>query len=238
MSASCLVVEGLEHRPWADFLLRVEYLSLAVGEVLAIVGPTGAGKSTLLRLLTGLEPPQQGDIRPGEALAGQAARRAPRVAMVHQQTRLLRGSVREHLQQVQRWQRRDDPTGLHQVLDQLGLTHLASRQTHALSGGQTQLVGVARAIVAAPELLLLDEPTAHLDPQHVQRVEQAVAELVRSRGTSVVWVTHQLFQARRVADRVGLMLDGALVEVAARDTFFDAPHDPRSAAFAQGRMIC
>jgi tungstate transport system ATP-binding protein len=88
-----------------------------------------------------------------------------------------------------------------------------------------------------PEVLLLDEPTAHLDPAHVALVEEVIDAEVRQRGTTIVWATHNLFQARRVAQRVALLLGGRLVEVASSETFFHAPRDPRTAEFVQGKMI-
>ncbi|MCH8147419.1 MAG: ATP-binding cassette domain-containing protein, partial [Planctomycetes bacterium] len=106
-----------------------------------------------------------------------------------------------------------------------------------LSGGQTQLVCLARALVASPDVLLLDEPTANLDPAHVALVEETIREVQRQRGLTVVWATHNLFQVRRVADRVALMLDGQLVEVAATEPFFESPKDSRTADFVQGKMV-
>jgi tungstate transport system ATP-binding protein len=106
-----------------------------------------------------------------------------------------------------------------------------------LSGGQTQLVALARALAVEPDVLLLDEPTAHLDPARVALVEEAVGDFQRRGQATVVWATHNLFQARRVAHRVTLLLDGRVVEVAPTQTFFEAPSDPRTAAFVRGKMI-
>jgi tungstate transport system ATP-binding protein len=84
---------------------------------------------------------------------------------------------------------------------------------------------------------LLDEPTANLDPYNVGLIEEIVLADNLERGTSVVWVTHNVFQARRVADRVGLLLGGQLVEVAEADRFFEEPQDPRAAAFVRGEIV-
>jgi tungstate transport system ATP-binding protein len=97
-------------------------------------------------------------------------------------------------------------------------------------------VAVARALICEPAVLLLDEPTATLDPANVQLIEAAIRE-AQQRRTTVVLVTHNLFQARRLARRVALLLDGRLVEVADAATFFEAPHDARAAAFMRGEMI-
>jgi tungstate transport system ATP-binding protein len=100
-----------------------------------------------------------------------------------------------------------------------------------------QRVALARALVIDPAVLLLDEPTANLDPYNIGLIEDIVRQHNRERGTTVVLVTHNVFQARRLADRVGLMLSGRLVEVADTPTFFDAPSDPRTAAFVRGDMV-
>jgi tungstate transport system ATP-binding protein len=123
------------------------------------------------------------------------------------------------------------------MLERLGLAALASRSVQALSGGEAQLVALARALVLLPDVLLLDEPTAHLDPARVALVEGTIRADHAQRGTTVVWATHNLFQARRAADRVALLLEGRLVEVAATEEFFTAPRDPRTAAFVRGEMV-
>src|SRR5262249_3119346 len=105
-----------------------------------------------------------------------------------------------------------------------------------LSGGETQLVALARALVVDPEVLLLDEPTANLDPARVAVVESVVND-VHQRGTTVIMATHNLFSAHRVAGRVALLLDGRLIEDAPKEQFFNAPQDPRTAAFVRGDMV-
>jgi tungstate transport system ATP-binding protein len=123
------------------------------------------------------------------------------------------------------------------VLEQVALSHLAAAPARTLSGGEMQRVALARAIVLEPEVLLLDEPTANLDPYNVGLIERIVADLNRERGTTIVLVTHNVFQARRLAQRAGLLLDGHLVEVSAASKFFTAPGDPRTAAFVRGEMV-
>src|SRR5205807_8476251 len=96
---------------------------------------------------------------------------------------------------------------------------------------------LARALAIEPDVLLLDEPTAHLDPARVALVEEAIFAYQCHKQATLVWATHHLFQARRVAHRVALLLDGRLVEVAPMQTFFEAPSDPRTTAFVQGKLI-
>jgi tungstate transport system ATP-binding protein len=221
--------------------LRLERLDIPAGDVLVLVGPVGAGKSTLLRLLAGLDAPMAGAVWfAGHRLGGRdvplAVRR--RVTLVFQRPVLLTGTVRANVEYGLRLRGLGRGRAeVQEVLDRLGLGVLAARPARALSGGETQLVALARALVLRPEVLLLDEPTNNLDPARVARVEAAVAALHRARGTTLVWATHNLFQARRVARRVAFLLDGELVELAATETFFNAPQDPRTAAFVRGEMV-
>ncbi|HKB41304.1 MAG TPA: ATP-binding cassette domain-containing protein, partial [Gemmataceae bacterium] len=161
-----------------------------------------------------------------------------RITMVFQRPLLLKETVQANVEYGLRLRGVGRPAARAQdVLSRLGLTDLAPQPSHTLSGGQTQLVALARALAVEPDVLLLDEPTAHLDPARVAVVEEVVGEFQRQRRATVVWATHHLFQARRVAQRIALLLDGRLVEVAPTQTFFEAPTDRRTADFVQGKMI-
>jgi tungstate transport system ATP-binding protein len=222
-------------------VVQVESLEVLPGEVLCLLGPTGAGKSTLLRLLAGLESPSGGVLLFGDhRLDAQGFPLAVqrRVTMVFQRPLLLKGTVQANVEYGLRLRGVGRPSARAQdVLNRLGLSDLAGQSSSTLSGGQTQLVALARALAVEPDVLLLDEPTAHLDPARVALVEEAVEEYQRQRQATVVWATHNLFQARRVAHQVALLLDGRLVEVAPTQTFFESPSDPRTEAFVQGKMI-
>ena len=233
-----LRVRALQRSYGTAFRLNIGGLEVGQGEILCLLGPTGAGKSTLLRLLAGLEEQTSGEIlfkdRPF------ATRTLPldlqrRITLVHQRPLLLRGTVRHNVEYGLRVRKR--PPAIDDVLERLDVHHLARQSAQKLSGGQTQLVALARAIAVEPDLLLLDEPTAHLDPAHVALVEAVIRERREANATTVVWATHNLFQARRVADRVALLLGGELVEVAPAQTFFESPADPRTTDFVQGKMI-
>jgi tungstate transport system ATP-binding protein len=221
-------------------VLDVGRLDVAEGERLFLVGPTGAGKSTLLRLLAGVEAPQSGVLRfAGAPLESPAAPLAVRrrITLVFQRPLLLSGSVRANVEYGLQLRRRRDPDRVDEVLDRLRLRGLASRPAQSLSGGEAQLVALARALVLSTDVLLLDEPTNGLDPARVARVEEAVAGEEERRDMTVVWATHNLFQARRLARRAALLLDGRLVEIGPAAEFFTAPEDPRTAAFVRGEMI-
>jgi len=222
------------------FALEVPRLEIRPGEIVCILGPTGAGKSTLLSLLAAAATPDDGEVRVG----GQPLRgdRTPvelrrTVATTYQRPLMLSGSVRRNVEFGLRLRGEAPATHAGAVLGRLGLLSLAKRTAATLSGGEMQLAAIARALVLRPALLLLDEPTASLDAARVGLVEDAIRQSVSDAGMAVVWTTHNLFQARRVADRVALLLDGRLIEVAETDSFFHRPEDPRTAAFVEGRFI-
>ncbi len=221
-------------------VLDVDHLDVSSGELLAILGPSGAGKSTLLRLLNFLEAPDAGSILfDGQPLPdGPSPALRRRVTTVFQRPALLNRSVRDNVAYGLRL-RGESPDGrVEDALARMDLTALARAPAHRLSGGETQRVALARALVLRPDVLLLDEPTANLDPYNVALIESIVREQNARLGVTVVLVTHNVFQARRIAGRVGLLLGGKLIEVAPTADFFERPRDPRTAAFVKGEMIC
>ena len=234
-------LQDLEKRYAGRPVVQVARLEIVPGKILCLVGPTGAGKSTLLRLLGGLEPPSGGVLTYGDhRLDGQSLPLAMqrRIAMLFQRPLLLTGTVLSNVEYGLRLRGLSGYSDRAQdVLARLGLMNLAGQSAQTLSGGQTQLVALARVLAIEPDVLLLDEPTAHLDPGRVALVEEAVVDFQRRRQATIVWATHHLFQAKRVANRVALLLDGRLVEVAPTQSFFESPADPRTADFVQGKMI-
>jgi tungstate transport system ATP-binding protein len=223
-------------------VLGIEKLDIYSGEILAIVGPSGSGKSTLLRLLNFLEPPTAGSVAyRGETFDAQrdvslAIRRT--VTTVSQRPILLDRSVRANVEFGLRLRGRRDREGeVRAALEKVGLAALEGQAARTLSGGEAQRVALARAMVIQPDVLLLDEPTANLDPYNVGVIENAVRRLNVERGTTVVLVTHNVFQARRLAHRIALILDGKIVEVTDAEAFFEHPSDPRTASFVRGEMV-
>ena len=223
-------------------VLQIEHLKIFAGEILAIVGPNGAGKSTLLRLLNFLEPPTEGRLFFEDQTRSWPAPLAIRrkVTMVFQRPALLNRSVAANVSyglKVRGARGEDTVQATVAALDQVGLAELAQAAAHTLSGGEAQRVALARALVVKPQILLLDEPTANLDPYNVNLIEAIIRTLNQTKGTTVVIVTHNIFQARRLAHRTAFLLDGRLIEVAVTPTFFNHPTEPRTAAFVRGEMV-
>jgi tungstate transport system ATP-binding protein len=233
------MLDAIRHTYGARLILDIDHLEVRRGETLAIVGPSGSGKSTLLRLMQFIERPTQGRI----AFDGRAIDARPpletrrRVTMVFQRPLLLNQSVRHNILYSLRLRgQRDRPATVDALIEQLGLAGLASANAHALSGGEIQRVALARALAATPDVLLLDEPTANLDPYNVKLIEDII-RAEHARGTTIVLVTHNIFQARRMADRAGFLLNGHLVELADTLTLFETPRDPRTRSFLSGDMV-
>ena len=223
-------------------VLAVNQLDIYDGEVLAVVGPSGAGKSTLLRLLNFLHPPTTGAVT-FEGIPFSAGRDVPlavrrRVTTVFQRPILLKRTVEANVAYGLHLRgQRNSSVEINRTLEEVGLGGLSQQPARTLSGGEAQRVALARAMVLRPDALLLDEPTANLDPHNVGLIEQIVARLNRDHGTTVVLVTHNVYQARRLARRVLFLLEGREIEVADTNTFFEAPRDARTRAFVRGEMV-
>jgi len=203
-------------------------LTVAESQVLAVIGSSGAGKSTLIRCINRLVEPTSGSIRlNGEELT--TLRRRPlrrarrRIAMIFQEFNLVeRLTVMENvlsgrLGYVGFWRafRRDYPAAdvaaAFQLLDRVGLEGRENTRADALSGGQRQRVGIARALMQKPDLLLVDEPTASLDPKTSRQIMRLIYELAHERGTPALVNIHDVALAQASADRVVALKEGRLV---------------------------
>ncbi len=236
-----LRLEAIRHSYGDHFTLSIPELAIQPGEIFAVVGPSGAGKSTLLRILNFLEKPQQGQVyfHGAAYTTGNlpiALRR--RMTTVFQQPLLLSASVWGNVGYGLRVRgSRNGHDAIRQALEEVRLAHLAKQSADRLSGGEAQRVSLARALVLNPEVLFLDEPTANLDPSNVRIIEEIIRRANRERGMTVVLVTHNIWQARRLAHRVTLLFNGEIIETASVDDFFQRPRDPRTQAFLSGDLV-
>ena len=223
-------------------ILQLQHLEIFRGEILGLVGPSGAGKSSLLRMLNFLEPPTEGTIE-FEGFTYRSGLEAPleirrRVTTVFQRPVLLNRSVWDNVAfGLELRGNRDAKSEIQSALEKVGLANLARQRARTLSGGEAQRVALARALVLKPDILLMDEPTANLDPANVAIIEQIAADLNKDSGTTLVLVTHNIFQAKRLAHRVAFIYEGQLIELGSNSEFFNAPKDPRTIAFIGGEMV-
>lgn len=232
-------LENVQQRYGSRTVLTVEQMAIQAGETVALIGPSGAGKSTLLRLLALLETPTNGRL----AYNGQSITSTPPISvqraitLVFQRPLLLDTTVRRNIAYGLRLRGIHDPARVAQFVQQLGLERVAEARATKLSGGEMQRVAVARALAIRPRVLLLDEPTANLDPHNVGLIEGAIRALQREHGTTVVIATHNLHQARRLADRTIMVLSGSVIEDGPTARVLEASHDQRTAAFVSGGMV-
>jgi ABC-2 type transport system ATP-binding protein len=198
-----LAVRSLTRRFGARTALSDVSFELCTGELVAVIGPNGAGKTTLLSILAGVLSASAGEIR-------SPARQS--LGWVPQQPALYaKLSVLENLRLFARLERIADPdAAVARMLQEADLGERAGDEVGRLSGGNQQRVNIAIGLLAAPAVLLLDEPSSSLDPRQRQRLWEFIAGL-RERGTTVVFSTHNVFEAERYADRVLVLVDGELL---------------------------
>ena len=213
--------------------LRVER-----GEVLALIGPTGAGKTTLLRLIDLIDTPTSGKIffdgtdTSASARTRLEARR--RMAFVLQKPIVFNMSVYDNIAYALKW-RGENKNSIHQrvssILEMVGLAADKNRNSRTLSGGEVQRVAIARALAVKPELLLLDEPTANLDPISAARVEELITDVIKRHVTTVIMATHDMSQGQRLADRIGVLMNGELIQTGGSQEIFTSPSNRELAEF-------
>ncbi len=225
-------------------VLHVEQLLFKKGHVYGVIGPSGAGKSTLLRIINLLTPPDSGTLlfhdRPIPANGAGRLAIQRKMTLVFQKTLLFKDSVRNNVAyglKARGFPRSVIDERVGSLLKQVGMTDLAARRADTLSGGEAQRVTIARAVAFEPELLLLDEPTANLDPGNVELIEEMITKLARNKAITVVMVTHNVFQARRIADQVIFINQGRIVEMGPTEKIFSAPDHENTRLFVEGRMV-
>ena len=218
---------NLSQRVGERDILKNINLRVDKGEVLALIGPTGAGKTTLLRLLDLIDMPTSGKVHfDGVDTADSPKVRLEirrRMAFVLQKPVVFNASVYDNVACGLKWRGvggdslREKVT---RILEMVGLSADKKRNARTLSGGEAQRVAIARAIVVEPEVLLLDEPTANLDPLSASRIEELIANIIQHYATTVIMATHDMSQGQRLADRIGVLMNGELLQTGdARDVF-------------------
>ena len=207
-------------------------IEIESGEVFALIGPTGAGKTTLIRLLNLLEAPTSGqvyfdgvDVTQSERYCLKARRR---MAYVQQKPIVFKMNVYGNVACGLKWRKVKKEVVCSKVDDALklvGMLDYTKRDARTLSGGEMQRVAIARALVTDPEVLLLDEPTANLDPISIAKVEEVLEKIIGQKNITVVMATHDMLQGQRFADRIGVMINGETTQIGSPNEVFCSPHN-------------
>ena len=233
-----LRVEHLQHSYGKAEILKNIDLGVERGEVFITIGPTGSGKTTLLRLIGLLEKPTSGYIYfDGHRVADSEGQRLAvrrRMAMVSQKPTVFNASVYDNVAYGLRI-RKEKGAGLHRkvmnALETVGLAGYEKRNARTLSGGETQRVALARAMVIEPELLLLDEPTANLDPVSTSHIEKLITDVMKKSDMTVLMSTHDMYQGQRLADRMGVIMAGEILQTGDPRDVFNLPQNRKLAEF-------
>jgi tungstate transport system ATP-binding protein len=225
-------------------VLHIEKLYFEKGKIYGLIGPSGAGKSTFLRLINFLEPPTTGRIFfKGKEFDGNShvdLNIQREMTMVFQKPVLFKTTVRDNVAyglKARGLPKEEIHKRVATLLKKVGLESFAGRQAGSLSGGEAQRIALARAVAFDPGVLLLDEPTANLDPNNIEMFENLILNLNKEKGITVIMVTHNIFQARRIAHEVLFFYEGCIVEKGPAQKIFSSPEDPRTRAFVEGRMV-
>ena len=230
-----LRIDAAEVRRHGARLIGPIDLTLGKTDVTIVLGPNGSGKTSLLRLMHGLERAAKGRVDWSIPEADARVRRA----FVFQTPTMMRRNVTDSIAYAltvsgtKRAQARDRAR---EMARQVGLEYALDRSARVLSGGEKQKLAVARALIREPEVLFLDEPCANLDGRATREIETILAD-AKARHTHIVMSTHDLGQARRLADEIVFKLNGRVHETGAAETFFSTPQTPEACAFLNGQIV-
>lgn len=224
-------IESLS-RKWKTFALDKLSLKIESGEYFVILGPTGAGKTLLLELIAGFHSPDSGKI----LIEGKDVTNLPPekhdLAFVYQDYSLFpHMSVKKNIEFGMRMKKIKSQEKLREIAKDLRITHLLERHPLTLSGGEQQRVSLARALVTDPKILLLDEPLSALDPRTQESARELLSNIHKNKKLTVMHITHDQTEARIMADRIAVIMDGKLMQVGTPEEIFEKPVDSRVASF-------
>ena len=208
-------------------ILSIPHALIPADRITACIGPNGAGKTTLLKLLDGLVKPDSGTV---------SYSFKTKTALVLHHTPMIKASAKTNIAMVCDADESIKNADIDRVIEQVGLSELANSPAHKLSAGERQKVCLGRAILQKPNLVLLDEPTANLDPKTTEQVEELIRQFDRQ-GVDVIFSSHQLAQVQRLAEHIIFIDQGEIKERGPVGPFFNNPQTPAAKRYLQQELI-
>lgn len=209
-------------------ILNIPYAVIPVDRICACIGPNGAGKTTLLKLLDGLIKPDSGSII--------HSANPIKSSLVLHHTPMIKASARVNIAMVRDADRSISSAEIDTVIEQIGLSHLANSPAHKLSAGERQKLCLGRAILQKPNLALLDEPTANLDPNTTEQVEEIIRQF-KLQGSDVIFTSHQLAQVQRLAEYIIFIDQGEIKEKGPVGPFFSNPQTQAAKRYLHQELL-
>jgi len=219
-------------RKWKTFALDSLDLTIRDGEYFVILGPTGSGKTLLLELIAGFHHPDSGKILINGKDVTNLSPEKRNLAFVYQDYSLFpHMTVKKNIEFGLKMKKLKAPDKLREISEYLNISHLLKRYPLNLSGGEQQRVSLARALVTDPEILMLDEPLSALDPRTQDSAREMLLNVHRKGKLTVLHITHDQTEARIMADKIAVVMDGKLVQVGTPEEIFEKPANDRIADF-------
>ncbi len=219
-------------------VLDVETLSVKKGDLCGIIGSNGAGKSTLLNIIAGLDKQTEGRIFYGKDQTEEVPVR--NMTLVFQKHYLIRTTAEKNISyplKIRGWDKERIRRRTEELIAEMGLSGVKKQKSWTLSGGESQKVALCRALSFRPGLLLLDEPMANIDPSTTAELEKMLKQINRNERTTILIITHNLAQAKRLCDRVVFLNKGKLEESGTVNDLFGAPKNPITRRFIDGELL-
>lgn len=229
-----LLVENI-YKILGEFNLQEINLDVREGEYFVILGPTGAGKTVVLEIIAGLHSPDRGEIYFGDRNLLNLYPEEREIGFVYQDYALFPHlTVKDNVafgMKIRKFPAQEIEDKLFEITDMLGVKHLLDRYPSTLSGGEQQRTALARALVTSPKILLMDEPLSALDPRSKELFQQEIKKIHQTLKTTTLHVTHDFNEALYLADRIGVMHDGKIIQVGTPEEIFRKPGSPFVANF-------
>lgn len=235
-----LKIQNLTRTYHNKVALDIPDLHIPSGAFIGIIGPNGAGKSTFVKLIAGIDPESQGEIFYNQETLYKYSDIYQKMTLIFQKPFLFRTSVFDNIAyplKIRGEKKEVIEVKVQKLLVDLGLEELRDQPGKTLSGGESQKVALARALVFEPELLLLDEPTANIDPQSIMVMERVLRDFYEKNRPTIIMVTHNIQQAKRLCREVFFIDEGKLIEGGPTAKVLEHPKEVRTQNFIQWAMI-